>query len=427
VASPSPQVRQALTTLQGRIRQRPAENEAIAKTIQDTRRAPAVDLRLTAGQLDAMKAAERAIAADERFEHLVPAEDVIQEFAVDCATDRQTDHVKAFMERHEQEAGERICYFGVEFLSIKEPAEVAGIRLLPLDDPEIPETNPLFKIDKTIKSYAVVRITGTNDVLMAARARELAEHALRVLRIALRQTSHGLNPQQLRFRLGTSYAFADGGGGWEMHDHVAYPLELTSDLRSVLATAVVGLPSTAARKSINEKALLAVGWLDRAVFTSDPLVATLYRFFALEALLGEASDRLKNGPLALRQMTLSAIAMGYFRNPDDTFLDYEEVRSFAVHGAAAPEVTPEQASLFAWAVRDTLDQYLAVANQHGFMKRRQLLDLLENYPGRDELIAWIRERGSDKWAEYLNSITVSPDAADHATGGDEEPGPADPA
>lgn len=374
-----------------------------------------------------MTAAERAVAADERFEHLVPAGDPIREFAEDCATDRKTDHVKVFMERHGRDAGERVCYFGVEFLSVTEPAEVAGIQLLPLDDPEVPETNPLFRIDKAIKSYAVVRITGTNDVMMAARARELAEHALRVLRIALRQTSHGLNPQQLRFRLGTSYAFADGGGGWAMHDDVAYPLELSSDVvTSVLATAVAGLPPTAT-KSINEKALLAVGWLDRAVFTSDPLVATLFRFFALEALLGEVSDRLKNGPLALRQMTLSAIATGYFRHPDDTFLAYEEVRSFAVHGAAAPAVTPEQASLFAWAVRDTLDQYLTIANQHGFTKRRQLLDLLENYPDRDKLIAWIRERGSDKWGVYLDSITASPDAADQATGEDEVQGPADPA
>ena len=386
-----------------------------------------MELRLTEGQLDVMKAAEGAIVTDEQFEHLAPAEDPIREFAEDCATDRNTDHVKVFMERHGREATERVCYFGVEFLSVKEHAEVAGIRLLPLDDPEIPETNPLFKIDKTITSYAVARVTGTNDVLMAARARELAEHALRVLRIALRQTSHGLNPQQLRFRLGTSYAFADRGGGWQMHDDVAYPLELSSDLTSVLATAVAGLPPTAMKKSINEKALLAVGWLDRAVFTSDPLVATLYRFFALEALLGDTSEGLKNGPLALRQMTLSRIATGRFRHPDDTFLAYKEVRSFAVHGEAAPAVTPEQASPFAWAVRDTLDQYLTVANERGFTKRRQLLDLLDDYPGRDTLIAWIREHGSDKWSEYLDSITASPDAAGQAAGGDEEQDPAAPA
>lgn len=174
-------------------------------------------------------------------------------FAADCAADRKTDHITAFIESHGREAVERACYFGVESLSVEPAAEVADVRLLPLDAPEIPDTNPLFKADKSIASFAMVPVTGTNDVLMAARARELAEHALRVLRIALRQKSFGLNPQQLRFRLATSYAFADGGGGWQTHDDVAYPL-----------------------------------------------VATLFRFFALEALLGKPSERLKNGPLALR-------------------------------------------------------------------------------------------------------------------------------
>ena len=393
--SVSPEVRQALKTLQGRSRQRRAEDETIVKTIRDTRSEPAAELPLTSANLAAMKAAEDAIAADERFEYLAPAEDLIREFAADCAADRQADHVRAFMERHGRDVSKRVCYFGVEFLRVSQAAEVAGIRLLPLDDPEIPDTNPLFKADQSIASFAAVPVTGTDDVQMAARARKLAEHALRVLRVALRQSSHGLNPQQLRFRLGTSHAFAEGAGGWQMHDGVAYPLDLLSDLTPILAAAVAGLPPTAPKKSINEKALLAVEWLDRAVFTSDALVATLFRFFALEALLGDASDRLKSGPLALRQMTLSRIATGVFRHPDDTFLQYDEVRSYAVHGEIAPTVTPQQASHFAWAVRDTLDQYLTVANKHGFTRRRQLLDLLDGYPGRDELITWIREHGSE--------------------------------
>lgn len=81
------------------------------------------------------------------------------------------------------------------------------------------------------------------------------------MRIALRQTSHGLNPEQLRFRLGTSYAFAGRGGGWQRHADSAYPLELSTDWTSVLATAAASLPPTATRKSINEKALTAVEWL----------------------------------------------------------------------------------------------------------------------------------------------------------------------
>jgi hypothetical protein len=416
VAAPSPQVRHALQTLQGQLRRR-IEHEEIVTTIPT----PTVNLQLTQEHLYLMKAAERAIAADERFEHLVPAEDSIHVFAEHCVTDRKTNHVTVFMRRYGQEATERACYFGVEFLSIKQLAEVAGIRFLPLDDPEIPETNPLFKLDKTITGYAVARVTGTNEVLMAARAKELAEHGLRVLRIALRQTYGSLHPQQLRFRLGTSYAFADRGGGWRAHDDVAYPLELLPDLTLVLGTAVAGLPP-AATKSIDEKALLAMGWLDRAVFASDCLVATLYRFFALEALLGDSSDGLKNGPLALRQMTLSAIATGRFRNPDDTFLAYKDVRSFAVHGEAEPPVTPKQASNFERAVQETYDQYLTVAKKHGFTKRRQLLQLLDNYENRNKLIAWIREHGSAEWGKYLDSITAAR-ADDQATGDDEKQDP----
>jgi hypothetical protein len=419
VAALSPQVRQALQTLQGQIRRRLTDNDEVVKTIPT----PTVELQLTQEHLDLMEAAERAVAADERFEHLVPAEDPIRELMADSLTDRKTNHVTVFMKRHGQEATERVCYFGVEFLRIEQPAEVAGIRFLPLDDPEIPETNPLFKLDKTITGYAVARVTGTNDVLMAARARELAEHGLRVLRTALRQTYSSLNPQQLRFRLGTSYAFADHGGGWRAHDDVAYPLELLPDLTLVLATAIADLPPTATKKSIYEKALLAMGWLDRAVFASDPLVATLYRFFALEALLGDSSDGLKNGPLALRQMTLSAIATGGFRNPDNTFLAYKDVRSFAVHGETEPPVTPRQAGSFERAVRETYDQYLTVAKEQGFTKRRQLLQMLDHYEGRDELIAWIREHGSAEWGKYLDSITASPGAADQAAGDDDKQEP----
>jgi hypothetical protein len=46
------------------------------------------------------------------------------------------------------------------------------------------------------------------QVRMAERARKLGEHALRVVRIALRQQDRGLHPMQLRFRLGISHAFA---------------------------------------------------------------------------------------------------------------------------------------------------------------------------------------------------------------------------
>jgi hypothetical protein len=122
-------------------------------------------------------------------------------------------------------------------------------------------------------------------------------------------------------------------------------------------------------------------------------------------------------------MALSTIATGRFRNPDDTFLAYKDVRSFAVHGEAEPPVTPKQAGNFERSVRETYDQYLTVAKERGFTKCQQLLQLLDNYENRNELIAWIREHGSAKWGKYLDNITASPRAADQATGDDEKQDP----
>ena len=51
-----------------------------------------------------------------------------------------------------------------------------------------------------------------------------------------------------------------------------------------------------------------------------------------------------------------------------------------------------------------------------------MLNLLDNYPKRDELITWIRERGSPEWNNYLDSITASQDAGDQTAGTAEEQG-----
>jgi hypothetical protein len=408
MTSASPEVKRALKAVQDRVRQRPGQGGPVGAALAG----PTI--------ADVLKAAEDAIAGDERFEHLDPAGDLLKEFADACIADRQSNHFHAFMTLHGQDASEEVCFLGIERLSVEEPAEIVGIRLLPLGHQDIPDS-PLFRADQLIASVAAVPVTGTNKIRMAARARQQAEHALRILRIGLRQEDQGLHPMHLRFRVATSHAFTGGAGGWDMHSDVALPSKLSAALMAaILATPVAGLPQTAPRKSINEKALLAVEWLDRAVFMADPLVATLFRFFALEALLGKASERLKNGPLALRQMTLSEIANGYYYDPDDTFLEYDQVRSYAVHGEITPAVTEQQAAEFAVTVRDTLDQYLAVASKNGFTKRGELLELIDTYPRRQEQIAWIREHGSSEWNSYLDSITFSPEAGGQPAGEGEE-------
>lgn len=90
-----------------------------------------------------------------------------------------------------------------------------------------------------------------------------------------------------------------------------------------------------------------MGWIERAIFTDGPLVALLYRFFALEALLGDKSSGLKGEQLAFRRATFSHAVTGGFRHPETALWLYEEVRNNAVHGESMPDVDEEAADRFA--------------------------------------------------------------------------------
>jgi hypothetical protein len=143
-------------------------------------------------------------------------------------------------------------------------------------------------------------------------------------------------------------------------------------------------------------------WMERACLTSDNLIAMLYRFFALEALLGDKSEGLKAHGIAFREMMLSHIIEGGFRHPNATFFYYDQIGSVAVHGGQAPEVPREVAGKFEWAVRDTLGNYFTLARQHGFSKRGQLLKFLDQHPDKHKLLAWIRDYGGPVWDEFLD-------------------------
>src|SRR5260370_8589965 len=147
----------------------------------------------------------------------------------------------------------------------------------------------------------------------------------------------------------------------------------------------------AGRSDIEEKAALAMDWMERACLTGDNLLAMLYRFFALEALRGDKSEGLKANGLAFREMMLSHVIEGGFRHPNSTFFYYDQIRSVAVHGGQAPDVPGKVTAQFEWAVRDALGNYLALARQHGFSKRGKLLKFLDEHPDKPKLLAWIRD------------------------------------
>jgi hypothetical protein len=400
-------VAKALIQLQQLIRRPPSDNdERAAMTCL-------LPLELTGGKTeyigllsDEVKAIEMvkaALLADLKFEHMSKPDDDVWQFVGECWTDRKTDHVPGFIEQHGREPMDRVCFVPVEHLSVTSATDVLGIRLLPIDDPGVPTGGLGFSLEKPVGCVAAIAVRGTNHSLMVARARLVAAHALRVMRIALREHL-SIHDRQLRFRLGVVYTFDDHASGWETRADVAYDLGLPGDLIEMAENQPIWRLPVEPTTDVDKKADLALRWMERAGLTGEPLVALLYLFFALEALLGDKSEKLKAHGLAFRQTMLSHIIEGTFTHPNSTWFLYDAVRSAAVHGEGAPDVGKDVVQNFAWGVRKALNQYLTLAKNEKFVRRGRLLAFLDKHPEQPKLVAWLRGAGGDIWTKYLDEM-----------------------
>lgn len=355
--------------------------------------------------IGAYRECESAIQGELAFEYLGNAEEPLNAFAQKSWLDRRTDHVPIFLKEYRRPIHDLVCYLPVEYLSVERKLEVNGVYLVPLHDPAISfmDTSDLF--DTWTRCVAVVKVQGTDNRLAVGRARHTATHALRTLRIALREDTR-IHDWQLRFRLGLTYALDNGSSGGTQRGDVAYELKYRrDDLIELVLRQPVSLMSANPETDIERKADVAMRWLERAMLAGEPLISLLYLFFALEALLGNKSERLKAHDLAFRQAILSNFDKGSFANPDETWLLYDTVRSAAVHGEVAPEVSEADIQRFASGVRETLNQYLVLARKERFSKRKDLIKVLDQHESRADLIQWLRLNGDPNWKNYLDKIS----------------------
>jgi hypothetical protein len=410
------EVQKTLGRLQQLIRRPPSDNDERAAM---TRLLPleltggkTEYIRLLSDEVEASEMVKAALLADLRFEHMSKPDDDVWRFVGECWTDGKTDHVPGFIKEHSQEPMDRVCFVPVENLSVTSATDVLGIRLLPIDDPGVPTGGLGFSLEKPVGCVAAIAVRGTNHGLMVERARLVAAHALRVMRIALRE-HHSIHDRQLRFRLGIVYAFDDHVSGWQTRADVAYDLGLPGDLIEMAENQPIWRLPVEPTTDVDKKADLALQWMERAWFTGEPLVALLYLFFALEALLGDKSEKLKAHGLAFRQTMLSHIIEGNFTHPNRTWFLYDAVRSAAVHGEGAPDVDKDVVQNFAWGVRKALSQYLTLASNENFVRRGRLLTFLDEHPERPQLVAWLREAGGDTWTKYLDNMEGTSAGNDH--------------
>ena len=140
---------------------------------------------------------------------------------------------------------------------------------------------------------------------------------------------------------------------------------------------------------VEQSANRALEWFERAQLATDPLIQLLYLFFALEAILGDTSEGLKAEALALRRAVLSHKQGSGFTHPGKTYSLYDEVRSTAVHGEDAPEVSARQVDDFAWDVRLAINEFLDFAKAHGCARRGHVVTALDEDPARAEIKAFL--------------------------------------
>lgn len=222
-----------------------------------------------------------------------------------------------------------------------------------------------ISVAPAIKAIAAVVVQGTDQRAMAERARLQAEHALRVLRISLRE-DRWVHPFQLRFRLGDHYAFESGlGGGWEAPSNAGWEVELDAELLDLARRQPIWSTPMAPETGLERRIDRAMRWVEQAFLVEDSLLELLFCFFALEALLGDKSEGLKAQGLAFRRALLDSVTRERFAHPNRVAFLYEEVRP------------------------------------------SKLLKALEKDPRREKLIEGLRRDEPKRWASFLDELEES--------------------
>jgi hypothetical protein len=256
--------------------------------------------------------------------------------------------------------------------------------------PDVVPAGSDLDADPTCQSLIRLESTGTKDDAMVERARPKAEHALRVLRVALRKHD-AIHDRQLRFRLGPQTALGEAYSERGLPAGSSYPLDVESYLCDFVAVDILATIAPDTTHAIEKRAVRALKWLERARFEDDPTVTCLFLFFALETLLGDTSSGEKASHLCFYRCVLGEMAGRGFRHPFATYFLYDRVRSKAVHGSESVEIDEDVVKKLEWDVRNALYELVTFARAEKIVKHSKLLQALrEHETARSSWPGWKR-------------------------------------
>jgi hypothetical protein len=291
------------------------------------------------------------------------------------------------------------CFFEVELLTVRADLELHGVTLMPRPLDATEGTSRAVDSPPPPGSVVAVPCVGTNRRRMMERARPLAEHAVRILRATLRENQFTPD-RQLRFRVGYVYWFEDTLAGWTTPPEEGWELELDDQLLTKARRVPVFRLPPNPRNEVERRALLALKWFEQSQLAVDPIMELLFGFSALEAILGNKSEGLKGNALALRRAVLGLRTRGHFRHPSSMFLLYDEVRSAAVHGEDAPEVTQREVDQFIWDMRLALNEFLDFAERKSVESRKAIRKALDEDPKRNEMLDTLLAQHPKHWKKF---------------------------
>lgn len=375
-----------------------------SQRVPGTRGSDSRYIMFNAAGRSAVEKAAHVLGADERFEHMRNPEDAIWELATAVAVDKTSDFVASFVERHSRPVQELRCFVAIDHLKTSGPWRVGAVEFLPLDHETVPKPSGWFRPGVHWGTVAATTVAGTNLGRMADRARIVVDDALRLMRLDLLTSQMGITDAQMRFRTGDAYAFSEELTGWRRSPGEAIELEAITDLSSHLISSPLGQLLQPAHDDLTSAMRVAATWLERALFSADPLVDILFSFFGLEALLGRKSDALKGDSLAVRQMTLDHELTGAFAHPNKLWQQYDQIRSAAVHGSITPAVDARDARELRYGVTRTLEQVITLADREGIQRKDALLRWLDNHQDLPALAEWLIQYGGSDWRNYFATI-----------------------
>ncbi|MGD9696184.1 MAG: hypothetical protein AB7V42_11050 [Thermoleophilia bacterium] len=380
----------------------PADGWVGSRVLHDVSGGGHVQVFLTRDLAAALRDAANELLADLRYEWIREPDDAAWLLASRSYLDRRTDQIAGWEGGHCRAPEVTNCYLPVERLNVAHELSVLGYTLLPLEHPQVPRRLRRYRPRQGTVSVLAIEVCGTSPARMAQRAQATGRRVLRALRFALRE-HRSVADEQLLFRLGIAYAFNDEGlEGWKRRRDDGFELGFGAVLRDFVAETAMDDLAATPTNDLSRRFDTALWWLERSSFSTEEVVSLLYSFFALEAILGDQSEKLKAHALAFRQAMLSIEDDDSFRHPDETWWYYDQVRSAAVHGEVPPDLSWKQVEAFRWTVRHTLLEARRLCRAKGFRRRVELTRWLDGHPERDAFEGWLRERAGGHWAAWID-------------------------